>query len=303
MKKNILSFLVGAIIFIALLVFAGKYIGWGKILSVWKRFTPEQLALVTGLTALSYLLRAIRVFDYFHTSVRKRFITVLRLSLLHNCIANLMPMRSGEAAFPLLMKREFSMPLTNSTTGLLWLRLLDLYSLGLLTAVIFLIEESAVYGTLLLVVLISAALFIWFWKQHHAKHTPENPSLFLKTKRFVLNNLPANPLTALRTVLWSLLSWGVKLFAYAYCVRIFAPVSNWQAYTGVVAAELSSVSPVHGIAGTGTYEGALTLALAPFGVDTGVALTAAINLHIFLLSCSITFALLALLLPHSKPST
>jgi uncharacterized membrane protein YbhN (UPF0104 family) len=55
---------------------------------------------------------------------------------------------------------------------------------------------------------------------------------------------------------------------------------------GALGGELSSVLPVHGLAGAGTYEAGVVAALAPFRVSAVEALAAAVNLHLFLLGVS-----------------
>jgi uncharacterized membrane protein YbhN (UPF0104 family) len=62
-------------------------------------------------------------------------------------------------------------------------------------------------------------------------------------------------------------------------------------------AELSTVLPFHGIAGSGSYEAAVVAALLPLGVDATAALAGAVNLHLFLLGVTMILGLLAFMLP------
>jgi len=64
------------------------------------------------------------------------------------------------------------------------------------------------------------------------------------------------------------------------------------------------VLPLHGIAGAGTYEAGIVAALLPFGVDTETAVSAAVNVHLFLLGVTLLGGALSLLLrvsPHISP--
>jgi uncharacterized membrane protein YbhN (UPF0104 family) len=70
---------------------------------------------------------------------------------------------------------------------------------------------------------------------------------------------------------------------------------------GVMGAELSSILPIHGIAGSGSYEFAAVAALVPLGVNAKLALAGAVNLHLFLLGATVLLGALAFLLP--KPRT
>jgi glycosyltransferase 2 family protein len=71
---------------------------------------------------------------------------------------------------------------------------------------------------------------------------------------------------------------------------------------GVMGAELSSILPFHGIAGSGSYELAAVGALVPAGVDAAAALAGAVNLHLFLLGVTLLLGALAFLLPRGRPA-
>jgi uncharacterized membrane protein YbhN (UPF0104 family) len=83
-------------------------------------------------------------------------------------------------------------------------------------------------------------------------------------------------------------------------LRFFLPLDIWQLLTGVMGAELSSVLPFHGIAGSGSYELAAVAALMPLGIEPKLALAGAVNLHLFLLGSTLMLGALAFLL--KKPS-
>jgi uncharacterized membrane protein YbhN (UPF0104 family) len=101
----------------------------------------------------------------------------------------------------------------------------------------------------------------------------------------------------LRVYLWTALTWITKFLSLAAVLRHFLPIDLWQVMLGVMGAELSSVLPFHGIAGSGSYELAAVAALVPFGVEAAAALAGAVNLHLFLLGVTLVLGLLALLLP------
>ena len=100
-----------------------------------------------------------------------------------------------------------------------------------------------------------------------------------------------------RVYLWTALTWTLKFAAFASVLKHFVPVAFWRVLAGVMGAELSSVLPFHGIAGSGSYELAAVAALVPLGVDARLALAGAVNLHLFLLGTTLLLGLLAFLLP------
>ena len=82
----------------------------------------------------------------------------------------------------------------------------------------------------------------------------------------------------------------------------FLSAEVWEILFGVMGAELSSVLPFHGIAGSGSYELAVMAALLPLGIEAETALAGAVNLHLFLLGVTLLLGVLALLLPAGRKS-
>ena len=105
-------------------------VGWRFLLSPWLSTSPSQLLLASALVVGTYAIRTLRIYRYFGGS--GDFVTWLRLLLQHNMMLNLIPMRAGEFAFPILMNRYFHIPASRSLPALLWLRILDLHTLLLM---------------------------------------------------------------------------------------------------------------------------------------------------------------------------
>jgi hypothetical protein len=88
----------------------------------------------------------------------------------------------------------------------------------------------------------------------------------------------------LTTVGWTAANWLVKLTAYAWLLARLGDFSWPLGLLGAVGGEASSVLPVHGVAGAGTYEAGVLVVLAPLGIGLDAALPAAVNLHLFVLA-------------------
>ena len=117
---------VVAIMVVAALAAAVEWlVGWRALAQAWVAAGPR-IAPALAFLALSYLARAWRFQRYFGPRLAGRFGAVLRISAVHNLTNYVMPMRTGEAAFPLLMNREFGIPVVSATAALAWFRLLDL---------------------------------------------------------------------------------------------------------------------------------------------------------------------------------
>jgi uncharacterized membrane protein YbhN (UPF0104 family) len=290
------DWIVGALLLAGVFLGVGLTIGWGPLLAPWRELTPIELLLPFGLTALSYFLRGVRVREYYRPHLDGRFPAVLRLSILHNTANNLLPMRAGEMVFPWLMGRYFGQGFIGAAASLVWIRLLDLHFLGLIGIfILHLSNPSWIWApaALLWLLLPPVTGLAGRW-------IPVGKGRLGRAFRVMAESAPRSAWVALRIYLWTALTWISKFIAFALVLDHFLPMERWQVLIGVMGAELSSVLPFHGIAGSGSYELAVVGALLPFGVDAKAALAGAVNLHLFLLGVTLILGALALLLPVRK---
>ncbi|ASP40958.1 hypothetical protein CHH28_15725 [Bacterioplanes sanyensis] len=295
------KFWLGVGLLAGLIYLVERTFGWYAVLAAWQAIPPSSLLIAVSLVLGSYLLRAIRFYDFFHRHCRGQFARLLHITVLHNFFNNLLPMRSGETAFPLLMKRHFSLPYRHSAPALLWLRLLDLYALLALAAISLqqLLPLASHWRYALMAALMVAPLIVLplqnsseaMLRRHHSSWSDKLVEL--------LHVLPKSPWPFARAVFWTLLNWALKLAVFAWLLSQFIPLPYHQAWIGATSGELSSVLPIHGVAGAGTYEAGVLAGLLPWGVDRIAALGAAVNLHLFVLGC--TFLLTGVLLLAVKP--
>lgn len=257
---------LGLLLLLGLLVALQLTLGWEALLRPWKGIPPLDLAGATGLLVGSYAVRTVRIHRYFAPETTGQFVRSFRLVLVHNLFNNLLPMRTGEASFPVLMKQEFGVPFGRSVPALLFLRLLDLHFLIVLAAVVVL-GPGGIWGWIAAVLLgLVPALA---YRVHSMRGTVPPPSLFWTTW------------------LWTCVNWSAKLLVFAWILRAFRPMPFSAAILGSVTGELSSVLPFHGVAGAGTYEAGVLAGLVPMGVEWEGALGAAVNLHLFVLGVSV----------------
>nr|WP_209262266.1 lysylphosphatidylglycerol synthase transmembrane domain-containing protein [Thiorhodococcus minor] len=288
---------LGLGLLLALILAVHFSVGWGPLLAPWLSLSSWLLAWLFLLSALSYGLRAYRVYDYFRPRLKGDFPVVLRLSVLHNTANNLLPMRAGELVFPWLMRRYFGHGMLESTAALLWMRLLDLHFLALVALLILNLRHpswlwwglAGLWLAGLGLILLSGRIAGSRWLQGAAT--------WRATLRRALGAAPRDAWLLVRVYLWTGLIWVLKLAAFTSVLKFFLPLDLGRLLAGVLGAELSSVLPFHGVAGSGSYELAAVAALLPFGVDPELALAGAVNLHLFLLGVTLVLGGLALLLP------
>lgn len=293
------DWVIGGLLLAAVLLGVSLTVGWRVLLAPWRELTWGALLFPFGLTALSYFLRSVRIYDYFRPRLDGRFLMVLRLSVLHNTANNLLPMRAGEMVFPWLMGRYFGHSFMGATASLVWIRLLDLHFLGLIGAFILYLRQPSWSWPL--------AALLWLLLSPIAglagRLIPKGTGWFGRGLHLMCDAAPDTVGRALRIYLWTALTWITKFLAFAFVLRHFLPLELWQVLVGVMGAELSSMLPFHGIAGSGTYEAAVVVALLPSGVDAVLAMAGAVNLHLFLLGTTLILGAVALLLPMRSSGT
>ncbi|MBD2858542.1 flippase-like domain-containing protein [Spongiibacter sp. KMU-158] len=294
-----LRWLLATLILAAGIIGVERYLGWAALLSAWRELPLSHLLGLTALTLCSYILRAFRVYRYFIDYTSGAFSQTLRLSLLHNAINNFLPMRLGEASFPILMKRQFSVSLSQSTSGLLWIRLADLHCLSTL----FLLSLAPNLGPMLFVLaglwlLLPRALWL-IWQRGTLHLPPKWQSKIATLQQFS----PTSFRQWQRMYGLTTLVWLSKLFALCAIMLSFISIPPAQALLAVIGADFSSVLPIHGLAGSGTYEAAMLVALSPFDLPSKDILAAAVNVHLYLLGTSLLSIPLALLISERARNT
>jgi uncharacterized membrane protein YbhN (UPF0104 family) len=285
---------IGAALLAGLVLGVSFTVGWRTLLAPWAELSPGELVGLLILSLASYVLRAVRVYDYFLPRFEGRFLTVLRLSVLHNVANNLLPMRAGEMVFPWLMGRYFGQGFASSLASLVWIRLLDLHFLGVIGLLILYLWRPWPIWLLCALAWVASLTLM----SSVGRLAPiEQPGRLGRLRNILTASPPSSTFRVARLYLWTVVSWSTKFVAFAVVLRHFLPIDLWQVLIGVMGAELSSVLPFHGIAGSGSYELAAVAALLPLGVSPDAALVGAVNLHLFLLGVTLLLGLLALLLP------
>ncbi len=222
-----------------------------------------------------------------------------KVMLQHNLLNNLLPMRTGEISFPVLMARHFGVPAVRSVPALFWFRLLDLHTLGACALV-----AGFAWNIPLMLVLLSAWMvlpILLFWGSGRWQRLlHDQPGRIKDLLKKALASLPQTRRAFWRAWVWTVITWVVKLGVFAWVLSLFMDVSGAGALMGAIAGDLTSVLPIHGVAGMGTYEAGVVAGLLPYGVTAQNALPAAVNLHLFLLGSTLIGGAFSLLMGGKK---
>lgn len=272
------------------------WIGPQHLLQPWLSLSPAALLLALALMVLSYWLRALRVQRYFLAELRGHFWPTLKLSTWHILLNNLLPFRSGELSFPILMQRYFALSATRTVPVLLWFRLLDLQALVLIGLSIAIFGSGISHAWLLPVLLCVPAPLIVYSLRRPIRQWLMQRSASKWQVRLIesLDSLPQQPQSLWAALGWTWANWIVKLGTLGWLLWQWLPLPLAGAIAGAIGGDLTTVLPIHAPGGFGTFEAGVVLALHPFTADTTASVAAALNIHLFLLGSSLLAGLLVL---------
>jgi uncharacterized membrane protein YbhN (UPF0104 family) len=252
----------------------------------------------------SYFVRTLRFYSYFRDRMQGRLLLCLKLTLYHNFFNYMLPMRTGELAFPILMARYFDINVGSSVPALLWFRMLDLHTLILAAIVALPAADVPVPAAAALALgWLAVPWYAYRFNRRIAGHLRRKHESARWNKLVAaLESLPQNDRRFVLAWVWTLANWAAKLCAVTYGIIAFTDAPSLTALAAAAAGELSMVLPIHSVAGTGTYEAAIAAVLVAAGTSLDGALAGAVNLHLFLIFGVLITGLIALSIPRRHSS-
>jgi hypothetical protein len=204
----------------------------------------------------SYLFRGLRI----HSELSRRHPVsrwqCLRVMLLHNTAVNLVPMRGGEAAYPLLVNRQLGVPVGQAVASLVWIRAQDMLVLAL--AVVAFLPWVPPWAKVLLVAAgLGAVLLLIALVQRYVARRGEAPAprgKLVRTALAALQALSDAPRHGVAGWIYGSGSWAVKLVALGFLLSRLGGLGFVDAVAGALGGELAGILPIQGPAGFGTYE-------------------------------------------------
>jgi uncharacterized membrane protein YbhN (UPF0104 family) len=253
---------------------------------------PIQTAVIIFLLgAISWLLRGLRTWILFEQLPLKES---LGMSFVHNTANNLAPMRLGELALPVLARWLGNVEFSVGLTSLLWIRLLDLLSLvGISICIVFLPAAGTIMLALLAALVFLTPLLI-------ALLVPKTRQIrlpqILEQARSQLIYEAQNGKRLHRMWRLTILAWLSKIMGMGVLLATLSGIPITDVITTILGAELSSILPIHGLAGAGSYEAGGIVGSTLMGLSPVLALEMTIQLHIYVLSLTAVFGILGVLL-------
>jgi uncharacterized membrane protein YbhN (UPF0104 family) len=260
-------FLLGCLLAAALLWWLFKGINLHAFLAELQaqaRALPLMLWLLApvGLFA-SYGLRAARVRSELNPVRPVSWASAWQVTLVHNAAVNLLPLRSGEFAYPYLVHKKLGIAPAESVASLLWMRFQDLVVLITLGLVLFLplphvLPAGAAIVFVAFVGWIISRLRSWLPAHPPVNRAHADPVSWRQKLRHltlpVLRALADGPRHSRASWLYSIANWCLKLIVIASVLQAAAGLPLWAGLHGALGGELAALLPVQGPSGLGTYE-------------------------------------------------
>lgn len=293
--------LIAAAAILAYAAFVHYVWGWGSIVVEWQAIGYGTVAAVIGLLVSTYFVRAWRLYDYFPRETSGRFVELFHLAQVHNLLNIMLPFRSGETSFPLLMRSEFSVPLLHGTSALLVMRLLDLHALlaagglGLVLA-----SEAKLLPVVVWLAFLVAPIPAFLLKGPVlAALRPRLRGKLARILDGIVDGLPVDLAALLRAWLATVINWGAKVLVFAWALGLMGVTPLSATFGGALGGELSSVLPFHAPAGVGTYSAGIVAGAVSLGAPTASAAMdtlarASINMHLMIILSALTGTALSL---------
>ncbi len=314
--------LLAAALTLSLLGWLLSRLDWARVRPFVTHIDPVLVGAAFLVYAASYVARALR----WQLLLQRRDLTFADLYLItsaHIMFNNLLPSRIGELSYVVLLKQQRGVTTADGVVSLLVSRFLDFITLGL----IFLLSVASFRGThavqafknLPLVAVssvvvlsiglaalprLTVACHAWL-RRDLGRLVPG--SLRARIERGAERVVETFERTAgtavyLKAGLLSLVIWYAKFLAFTFMVHAMhdaGTVSRMSFFTVVIgstAAELTTITPFHGVAGIGTYETAWAWVFHNvLGIDQNLAILTGFGVHILTLFFSIVLGGLAYL--------
>lgn len=297
-KRGMMFFTIAIIV--AYAAFIQWIWGWGDIIALWERAGLLPLAAALVLLLSTYLLRTWRIYDYFPSETRGRFPVLFRLVQIHNLLNIMLPFRSGETSFPLLMKKEFDVRLARGTSALLVMRLFDLHALLTAAGIGLVLQSEAAAAWILWAAFLLLPVAAFMLRKPFFRLAAHSlPKKLTSLVHEIEAGLPLNGAAFARAWAATIINWFVKIAVLAWVLVLMGELTLPAGLGGALGGELSSVLPIHAPGGVGTYPAGITAGALAFGASSETSALStlgqvAINAHLLIIVSSLIGTALSL---------
>jgi len=301
-KNNLVKYLLALIICAVFFVFIQRYTGWDEVLHLIIKLNFSTIAILFLLIFSSYITRALRIYYYFNSDYQGPFKIYLKISIYHNFMNNILPMRTGELSYPFLLKKNLNMSIKNSSSSLIWFRFLDLITLIFLVQITVstLLSQSTFFYFIICLSFIAPAI-LFYSAKYISIPLDSNSNLLVKLLNFLVTSIPKTTKGLISSWFFTISTWLLKLSVFAWFISSSLQIDLSNGLLAAIASEFTSILPIHSFAGFGTYEAGIIGTLAPQNLaDTKAIVVSATSLHLIILTSTILSTLVFLFVKQKK---
>ena len=164
--------IIGIILTGILIWLVDIFVGWRYVWESWRLVSVIVVQKFLLLFALSHAIRAWRIYLFKSQSLGLGYGLTKKFSLVHQSLNNPLPMRLGEASYPLLMRRYSSVSVMDATFDLLWLRVLDWIVMGSFSIFVVMSYASPPVATAATFVFLGGGCAVLSWARFLSAGTP-----------------------------------------------------------------------------------------------------------------------------------
>jgi uncharacterized protein (TIRG00374 family) len=284
--------------------------------AVYETFTQIEwgwLVAAFGIFLVNYVLRTLR-FRLLLDLKSYPFYALFGVTNLYGMYVYLLPAKFGELTYPLLLKRNMQVPLTESTATLIAARTFDFATIVLLLPVVLIffwakIPPWARIGSLVFAgaVLLFGIGLLWFIRSPAGIKKIQQVTIFKHSWAIRLQDGLLKLIVSLQAIdrqqrystlfLVTIAIWlCVQINLYFIVRGLGEPLNFLQIVTITIIMVPMTLLPLQGFADLGTHEIGWTVAFALFGFPEATALAIAVSSHIVLLLFVLLLGLLGTVL-------
>lgn len=304
---------LSAALSVAAIIYVVMRLDWRTVRDTYAHLNWIWLAAALFIFMINYILRTLRFQALIYTRPVP-FLGMMEVTCLHGMLNYLMPAKTGEFSYLLLLNRRLRIPVTESTATLLVARFFDFATIAVfLPTVVLTLWDRLPTGMAYAALAFCGAILalgvgsVWLLRRRSAtgrsipgNDQTRNPWLnrLIKMWHDLLNGLR---LIDRRRQYWRflLLTVGMWLCVYTKSYLIVLSMGYHPTYFQMIAVSLIMVPltllPVQGIANLGTHEAGWVAAFSLFGHSQDVSLAIAASSHVIVLSFVLVIGLVGTL--------
>jgi uncharacterized membrane protein YbhN (UPF0104 family) len=268
-KVKTVKLVLSILITFGFLYILEKVVGFEKIIDFFQLLTLKEILLSFTFYILSYLARTIR---WQYTLSIKNFYKLFKLTVFNTFFNIILPFRTGEISFFYMLKKE-GIHIAESTMSFIITRFFD----GISLIGVFLFAYLTYKGFLFLGILAFAlAPFSFLFLLFILKFINHD-----KVKEYHQNMI--NFKSICMVYILSVITLIFKFSAFYIILPNQSGLNILQSILASSLADLTTVLPIHGIAGVGTYETGYSGILLFLGVPKETALLSGFLVHTFII--------------------